>query len=159
MRAETQYRRQIVHLHFFLLCHLWQNQSLLYHLPSVLILITGNSGNYLHSVNTICNVVVVMVWKENSESREARIFAQGCQGRWILSDCNSVSLSGWVFGYELSGCGFKSSCSYLISYITPASSKEFLDAQATTECRFTLKTRRWHDKNIQIDELSSLIYG
>ena len=158
MRAETQYRRQIVHLHFFY-CVIYDKTKALHHLPSVLILITGKSGNYLHSVNTIYNVVVVMVCKENSESREARILAQGCQGRWILSDCNSVSLNGWVFGYELSGCGFKCSCSYLTSDITPASSKEFLDAQATTECRFTLKTRRWHDKNIQIDELSSLIYG
>ena len=31
----------------------------------------------------------------------------------------------------------------------PASSKEFLDNQATRECGFTLKMRTWHDQNIQ----------
>ena len=36
----------------------------------------------------------------------------------------------------------------LTSDFAPASSKEFLDTQATIECRFTLK-RVWHDKNIQ----------
>ena len=32
------------------------------------------------------------------------------------------------------------------SDFAPASSKEFLDIQATIECEFTLKTRTWHDK-------------
>ena len=35
------------------------------------------------------------------------------------------------------------------SDLVPASSKEFLDIQATIECGFTLKTCMWHDKNIQ----------
>ena len=39
-----------------------------------------------------------------------------------------VWLNGWVFVYELSGCGFES----------PVSSKQFLDIQATIECKFTL---------------------
>ena len=42
--------------------------------------------------------------------------------------------------YELSGCGLESSCSNLkTSDFVPASSKEFLDIQATIECEFTLK--------------------
>ena len=49
-----------------------------------------------------------------------------------------VWLNGWVFDYELSGCGFESSCSYLILDFTPASSMEFLDIQATIKCGFTL---------------------
>ena len=50
--------------------------------------------------------------------------------------------NGWVFVYELSGCGFVSRCSHLIFRYDPASSKEFLDIQATVECRFTLKLVR-----------------
>ena len=50
-----------------------------------------------------------------------------------------VWLNGWVFVYELSGCGFESSCSHLNVRSTLASSKEFFDIQATIECRFTLK--------------------
>ena len=39
--------------------------------------------------------------------------------KW-LSDCcwthnRPAWLNGWVFAYELSGCGFESSCSYLNS--------------------------------------------
>ena len=47
--------------------------------------------------------------------------------------------NGWVFVYELSGCGFESSCSHLNLDFAPASSKDFLDIQGTIECRFTLK--------------------
>ena len=50
-----------------------------------------------------------------------------------------VRLNGWVFIYELSGCGFESSRSHLISDLPPALSKEFLDIQGTIECGFTLK--------------------
>ena len=49
-------------------------------------------------------------------------------------------LNGSVFVYELSGCGFESSCSHFD--FAPASSKEFLDIQATIECGFTLKRVR-----------------
>ena len=54
-------------------------------------------------------------------------------------------LDGWLFVYELSGCGFESSCSHSNFRVTqtsdfePASSKEFLDIQAIIECGFTLK--------------------
>ena len=44
-----------------------------------------------------------------------------------------------MFVYELSGCGFESSCSHLNLDFAPASSKEFLDIQGTIECGFTLK--------------------
>ena len=51
--------------------------------------------------------------------------------------------NGSVFVCELSGCGFESSCSHLkTSDFAPASSKEFLDIQATIECGFTLKRVR-----------------
>ena len=42
----------------------------------------------------------------------------------------------WTMGILFCGSGFESSCSH---YFAPASSKEFLDIQATMECGFTLK--------------------
>ena len=54
-----------------------------------------------------------------------------------------VWLNGWVFVYELNGCGFESRCSHLkTSDFAPVSSKEFLDIKATIECGFTLKRVR-----------------
>ena len=44
-----------------------------------------------------------------------------------------------VFVHELSGCGYESRCCHLNSDILPVLSKEFLDIQATIECKFTLK--------------------
>ena len=44
------------------------------------------------------------------------------------------------------------------SEFAPASSKEFLDIQANIECGFTLKTRTWHDKNIQSIPLLVLFF-
>ena len=41
--------------------------------------------------------------------------------------------------HELSGCGYESCCCHLTSDILPVLSKEFLDIQATMECKFTLK--------------------
>ena len=48
---------------------------------------------------------------------------------WYSSIIWTVWLNGWVFVYELRGCGFESSWSHLI--FAPASSKEFLDIQAS----------------------------
>ena len=46
-------------------------------------------------------------------------------------------LNGWLFIYELSGCGFESRCTHL-NFRYRACFKEFLDIQATIECEFTL---------------------
>ena len=47
--------------------------------------------------------------------------------------------NGCVFVSELSGCGFESSCSDLISDKALISRKEFLDIHSYIECGFTLK--------------------
>ena len=74
----------------------------------------------------------------------------------VLSDCNGtrtqnhlVWLNGWMFVYQLSGCGFEPRCSHLTSNFAPVSSKEFLDIQVTIKCGFTLKRVRDMIKNIQ----------
>ena len=53
-----------------------------------------------------------------------------------------VGVNDWVFVYEIIGCGFKSRCSHLNFNFAPASSKEFLDIQATIDCGFTVKRVR-----------------
>ena len=47
-----------------------------------------------------------------------------------------------VFVYELSGCGFESRCSHSNFRYRASFEQEFLDIQATVECRFTLKRVR-----------------
>ena len=58
-----------------------------------------------------------------------------------------VSLNGWVFAYELSGCGFKFRCSNLDFRYRACFEKGLLHIQATIECRYPSETRTWHDKN------------
>ena len=53
-----------------------------------------------------------------------------------------VWIIGWVFVYKLSACGFESRCCHLKFRNPTISSKEFLDIQATIECRFTLRRVR-----------------
>ena len=48
-------------------------------------------------------------------------------------------LNGWVFVYELSGCGFESSCSHLTFRYCACFELGVPYIQATTECRITLK--------------------
>ena len=43
-----------------------------------------------------------------------------------------ASLNGWVFVYELIGCGFKSSCSNLNFRFHACFEQELLDIHATT---------------------------
>ena len=56
-----------------------------------------------------------------------------CSTIWL------IWLNGRVFINELSGCGSNPVAVFQTSVIAPVLSKEFLDTQVTTECRFTLK--------------------
>ena len=53
------------------------------------------------------------------------------------------TLTGWVFVYELSGCGFKSRCCHLNFRYRVCFEQGVLNIQAIIGCRFTLK--RIHD--------------
>ena len=61
----------------------------------------------------------------------------------------SVWLNGWVFVYELSGCGFESSCSHL-NFRFCACFEQGVPWHSGN-CRVWIhsETRTWHDKNIQ----------
>ena len=51
-------------------------------------------------------------------------------------------LNGWVFVYELGGCGLMSHWSYLNSRYRASFGKKFLEIQTTIQCGFTLKDLR-----------------
>ena len=59
-----------------------------------------------------------------------------------------VWLNGWVFVYELSGCGFESSCSHLNFRFCPCLEQEVPWHSGTYRVRIHSETRTWHDKNI-----------
>ena len=57
------------------------------------------------------------------------------QHSWIIWP---VLLNGWLFVYELSGCGFQPSCSHL-NFSFLASFEQGVDIQAIIDCGCTLK--------------------
>ena len=60
-----------------------------------------------------------------------------------------VWLNGWVFIYKLSGCGFKSSCSYLNSRFRTCFEQGVPRHSGNYRVWFHSETCAWHDKNIQ----------
>ena len=48
-------------------------------------------------------------------------------------------MNGWVFGYKLSGCGFKSPSNHLNFRYRACFEQGVLDIKTTVECGFTLK--------------------
>ena len=71
---------------------------------------------------------------------------QYSQQSWIIWP---VCLNGWVVVYELSGCGFKSSCSHLNFRFRACFEQGVPWHSGNYRVWIHSKTRRWHDKNIQ----------
>ena len=63
-------------------------------------------------------------------------------------DC-SVRLNGWVFVYELSGCGLESAWSKLNFRFRDCLEQGFLLHSCNYRVWIHYKTRMWHDKNAQ----------
>ena len=75
----------------------------------------------------------------------------GGSGNWASYwQRNIIWLNGWVFVYELSGCGFKSNCSHL-NFIFCTCFDQGVPWHSGN-CRVWIhsETRTWHDKNIQL---------
>ena len=73
-----------------------------------------------------------------------------------LSDCNEtrthnqlVRLNGWVFVYDLSGCGFEPRCSHLNFRFRACFEQGVLWYSGNYRVWMHSETRTWHDKNIQ----------
>ena len=62
-----------------------------------------------------------------------------------------VWLNGWVFVYELSGCGFESCCSHLNFRYRTCFEQGFSWHSANYRVWIHSKMRTWHDKNRQLD--------
>ena len=60
-----------------------------------------------------------------------------------------VWLNGWVFVYELSGCGFESRCSHLIFRYGACFEQGVPWHSGNCRVWIHSQTRTWHDKNIQ----------
>ena len=58
-------------------------------------------------------------------------------------------LNGWVFVYELSGCGFESSCSHIIFRFRACFEQGVPWHSGNYKVWIHSETRTWHDKNIQ----------
>ena len=61
----------------------------------------------------------------------------------------TVWLNGWVFFYELSGCGFGSSCSQLNFIFRACFKQVFAWHSGNYRAWLHSETRTWHHKNIQ----------
>ena len=62
-----------------------------------------------------------------------------------------VWLNGWVFVYELSGCGFESSCSHLNFRFRACFEQRVSWHSGNYKVWIHSEMRTWHDKNIQSD--------
>ena len=58
-------------------------------------------------------------------------------------------LNGWVFVYELSGCGFESSCSHFTLRFRACFEQGVPWHSGNYRMWIQSETRTWHDKNIQ----------
>ena len=71
----------------------------------------------------------------------------------------TVWLNGWVFVYELSGCGFESSCSHLSIRSRTCFEQGVLWHSGNYRVWIHSETRTWHDKNMQSFMTICLIAG
>ena len=77
-------------------------------------------------------------------------YSQHCSIIW------SVWLNGWVFVYELNGCGFESSCSNIHFRFCACFDQGIPWHSGNYRVWIRSKTSTWHDKNIQSVEANML---
>ena len=69
-----------------------------------------------------------------------------------------VQLTGWMFVYELSGCGLESCCSHLNFRSQPCFEQVLLWHSSNYRVSIHSETRSWHDNNIQSNVLYIWIF-
>ena len=70
----------------------------------------------------------------------------------LSSIIQSVWPNGWMFVYEVSGCGFEPCCSHLNFRYCPCLEQEVHWHSAKYRVWIRCETRTWHDKNIQLKD-------
>ena len=125
---------------------------------------------------TVCSYHVTYAFQSESTLYSClnvkELLARSRREIWGLSDCNwmirtyiqmhrtdkysqhssiiwPVWLNGWVFVYELSGCGFESSCSHLNFRFRACFEQGVPWHSGNYRVWIHSETRTWHDKNIQ----------
>ena len=93
-----------------------------------------------------------------SDSYVLRLIFMYCK-EVTLSDCNGAqthnhlvrkrALNGWVFIYELSGCGFESPCSHLNFRFRACFEQGVVSHSGNYRVWIHSETRTWHNKKIQ----------
>ena len=114
------YCRHCHHFLFFLSLsvHIMDSQSAIYNIHqygiSISISIINIIFSIMVSVSTACSYHVTYSFRVNLQSVRTHIQMRSTDKYWQHSPIIwSVWLNGWVFIYELSGCGFESRCFHL----------------------------------------------
>ena len=84
----------------------------------------------------------------DTKIRKLTLLAQNRRDIWGLSDCNGTR-NGWVFVYELNGCGFESRCNHLNLRYRACFELGVPWHSGKYRVWIHSETRTWHDKNIQ----------
>ena len=83
-------------------------------------------------------------WSNDSND----IWLNGLNGIW-LNEIRPVWLNGWVFLYELSGCGFESHCCHLNFRYHTCFKQRIPWHSGNYRAWIHSETPTWHDNNIQ----------
>ena len=93
--------------------------------------------------------VIVFLYDSSSVSDSNRIWTHNhllC--KWTLNHLTKLALNGWVFVYNLSGCGFKSRCCHLNSRYHAFFEQVAPWHSGNYRVQIHCESHRWHDNNI-----------
>ena len=106
-----------------------------------------------HSSNWVLIYSKMRTWHTYSQNIQARTYSQmHCTDKYsqYSSVIWPVCLNGWVFIYELSGCGFESSYSHLIFRFCTCSEQWVPWHSGNYKVWIHSETRTWHEKKIHL---------
>ena len=111
-----------------------------------------------HLIGSVVKIVLYLHFLYIKDNRVRQIKKKHDWWNNRFSDCNwarthnhlvhKQTLNGWVFIYELSGCGFKSSCSHLNFRFRACFEQGVPWHSGNYRVWIHSETRTWHDKNI-----------
>ena len=118
--------------------------------------------SYVFICYLICLEVKIVLYLHFLYTKDDRLWQSKKKHDWwnnCFSDCNwtrthnhlvhKLALNGWMFVYELSGCGFESNCSHLNIRFCVCFEQGVLWHSGKYIVWIHSEMRTWHDKNIQ----------
>ena len=103
----------------------------------------------------VCNIIIsnneksILKCKYTQKKKLSDLIPSDCN--WTRTHNHSVWPNSWVFVYELSGCGFESSCSHLNFRFRACFEQRVPWHSGNYRVWIHSETRTWHDENIQLD--------